>query len=302
MTRMIVRVVFVLVLWPVWASAQQGIAFTPSSNHDTAVDSYTFVVSGPTPRSQNIGKPTPVENEITVLMPAFFDGLAAGNYSAIVRADGPGGTASSAPTGFSVAGDVEPPTAPGAPIIIVDSTQPPPNEWDARAIGSGTGDAAFTGSQLVIHSNGSDTWGTADSFFFVSQETSTDGEIITRVDSLTNTHPHAKAGLMWRETFAAGSRSVQVNVEPNGNIEFMARQTTGGNVMWITGATQAFPVWLRLVRTGSTIAAYRSTNGSTWIGIGSTPTALATSSRVGAFALSHAAATTTAVFGALMRP
>src|SRR6185436_16550691 len=100
-----------------------------------------------------------------------------------------------------------------------------------------------------------------------------DGQIVARVTGLTNTNTYAKAGLMWRETTAAGAVHVILDVRPTGDIEFMSRATTGGETSYIAGATQAN--WLKLTRTGSTIAGYVSTNGTTWTLVGTTTASMA---------------------------
>ena len=87
-------------------TSARGVAFTPSTNHDTSVNSYVveFFTAGAdtttaTPvRSQDVGKPSPVNNEITVDVSATIQALPAGTYVSTVRATGPGGTARSAPS------------------------------------------------------------------------------------------------------------------------------------------------------------------------------------------------------------
>ena len=84
--------------------------FTASSDHATSVTSYLFEVfaSGANPATatpvatSDLGKPAPAaNNDITVDRATFFNGLAAGNYVATVRAIGPGGTTRSASVTFT---------------------------------------------------------------------------------------------------------------------------------------------------------------------------------------------------------
>jgi hypothetical protein len=76
--------------------------FTASTNHSTSVDSYRmdFFPVGSTSaiRTQNLGKPNPVNGDIAVDIATLVQGLPAGNYFVTVTAIGPGGNAQSAPS------------------------------------------------------------------------------------------------------------------------------------------------------------------------------------------------------------
>ena len=81
------------------------VAFTPSPDHATLVTSYLVELhraSDPvtaTPvASRNVGKPAPVNNEITVDISDIVNPLAAGSYYAVVTAIGAGGSAASTPS------------------------------------------------------------------------------------------------------------------------------------------------------------------------------------------------------------
>src|SRR5205807_1864961 len=67
-----------------------------------------------------------------------------------------------------------------------------------------------------------------------------------------------------------GSAHVILDVRPNGSIEFMTRSSNGGSTSYLAGATQAAPVWLKLTRVGDTVTGFVSTNGSSWMQVGST--------------------------------
>jgi hypothetical protein len=75
---------------------------------------------------------------------------------------------------------------------------------------------------------------------------------------------------MMRESLAADSRHVILDIEPTGTVEFMTRQDAGGNTRWIAGSSHLFPAWLRLTRSGSTIEGSISDDGMTWWTLGST--------------------------------
>jgi hypothetical protein len=70
--------------------------------------------------------------------------------------------------------------------------------------------------------------------------------------SLDNTHPFANAGLMVRDGLAPDAVTLIVDVKPNGEIEFMARQCTGCDMQYFGGRTVALPVDLYVQRQNST--------------------------------------------------
>jgi hypothetical protein len=164
-----------------------------------------------------------------------------------------------------------------------------PSPWlnqDVGAVGI-AGSTSFSGGAFTVNGSGADIWGTADGFQFVYQTLNGDGQIVARVTSLLNTNTNAKAGLMFRGDLTAGSPHVILDVEPSGNIEFMTRSTSGGQTTWLAGTTRAAPVWLMLVRSGSTVTGFMSTDGSTWTTVGSTAISLPATTNVGLIVTSH---------------
>jgi regulation of enolase protein 1 (concanavalin A-like superfamily) len=82
------------------------IEFTPSMDHSTSnVTSYTVAIyrssdpsTGVPVATRDLGKPTPVNNLITVDISTLVNPLPAGSYYAVVRSIGPGGTTASTPS------------------------------------------------------------------------------------------------------------------------------------------------------------------------------------------------------------
>src|SRR5262249_13322796 len=189
-------------------------------------------------------------------------------------------------------------SAPGQPsndATIVPKPVPPPPPttlpapWGAQDVGA-TGSAGTsscgTGVFTVVGA-GADIWGTADSFRYVSQSASGDTQIVARVTGLQNTNTYAKAGVMIRETTAASSAHVVLDVRPNGSIEFMTRSANGAATAFIAGGTQTTPAWLKLVRSGGTATASISADGSTWTTVGTTPVTMAATATIGLAVTSH---------------
>jgi regulation of enolase protein 1 (concanavalin A-like superfamily) len=123
-----------------------------------------------------------------------------------------------------------------------------------------------TGTYFVSGA-GSDIWGTADSFHAVLRDIVGDSVLSARVVSEDATNPFAKAGLVIGDSTASGARVI-LDVKPDGGIEFMARSTNGASMSFIAGSNGAFPVWLRLTRTGDQFTAETSSDGSAWTSVG----------------------------------
>lgn len=297
----------VLLLFPVLALAQTGVAFTASPDHSAMVNgqpvltNYELRVTGAATSSTNLGKPTPTNNVITVTtLKPFFDALPFGSYSAVIAAIGPGGASVSAPTSFTRDMPLVPPRPPGSAPTIIDATG---QAWVTEGIGGQQGEAVFVGNQLQITSTGGNTWNAADAFWFVHQPEDGDGDVIARVDRVDFTHRHAKGGVQFREGLTAGSRVVQLNVEPDGSIEFMRRATTNGTMALVLKApagSATLPLWLRLRRAGNTFSAATSRDGLTWTAFSSTSVAMAPLTHAGALQLANQG-TGTAAFARVFR-
>lgn len=164
-----------------------------------------------------------------------------------------------------------------------------PSPWLTQDVGAvGTpGSASYGNGTFNIAGAGADIWGTADAFRYVYQSVNGDATIVARVASVQNTNAYAKAGVMLRESLAAGSAHVILDVRPDGNIEFMTRTSTNGSTSYLAGATKAPPAWLKLVRAGNVVTGSVSSNGSTWTVVGSTSTTMSTTATLGMLVNSH---------------
>jgi hypothetical protein len=113
--------------------------------------------------------------------------------------------------------------------------------------------------------SGVDIWDIADEFHFAFKEISGAAKIIARVDSISETDPWAKAGVMIRDSLDADSTYAAVLVTPENGIRFQYRNTAGGitDRQFVEGITA--PQWVRLERTaGGLVRAYYSADGTTW--------------------------------------
>jgi regulation of enolase protein 1 (concanavalin A-like superfamily) len=65
------------------------------------------------------------------------------------------------------------------------------------------------------------------------------------------------------------------------------RKTNGGSAANITGTAGTAPMWVKIVRAGSVITAYQSSNGATWQKVGSVTLTIGTTVQVGLAVTSH---------------
>jgi hypothetical protein len=150
----------------------------------------------------------------------------------------------------------------------------PPPGWHSSDIGDvgQSGSAVESNGAWTINGAGGDIWGTADAFRYLWQGISGQGpQLNVRIDDLKDTHPFAKAGLMVRQTLDPDSPAIVLDVTPSGNVEFMVRDTKGGEMAYLGGTTVTFPVWLRLDNAraglGTDYAASVSQDGVHFIGL-----------------------------------
>lgn len=149
-----------------------------------------------------------------------------------------------------------------------------PYPWltqDVGAVGL-AGAADIANGIFTVTGSGSDIWDAADAFRFMYVPVTGNCTVTVRVASLQNTDPWAKAGLMIREVTYANSANAFIAVTPGNGVTCQTRTTTGGNSGYNNTTGLSAPYWVRLVRSGNTFTAYRSTNGLNWTQQGSTTT------------------------------
>jgi regulation of enolase protein 1 (concanavalin A-like superfamily) len=158
-----------------------------------------------------------------------------------------------------------------------------PSPWASQDIGAVgvSGSTTHSSGTFTVKGSGSNIWYNADGFQFAYQTMSGDGSIVARVASIQNTHSDAKAGVMIRESLAPGSKHTLMNLTPTGDNQFVRRIATSGASTYTSGGIHAAPYWVRLVRSGSSITASISANGSTWTTVGSETLAMTANVYVG---------------------
>jgi WD40 repeat protein/regulation of enolase protein 1 (concanavalin A-like superfamily) len=134
-----------------------------------------------------------------------------------------------------------------------------------------TGSASFDAVARVIHlrGSGSDIWDSADHCYFLGQPQRGDFQVtVTALTKPTDTNMWAKAGLMIRESPAAGARNAFLAVTPGSSpgkgLSFQWRSTTNDETDYqqvLSDRELKTPLTLRLTRRGDAITAEYSWDG-----------------------------------------
>jgi regulation of enolase protein 1 (concanavalin A-like superfamily) len=164
-----------------------------------------------------------------------------------------------------------------------------PSEQQSLDIGSPAvgGATTYDNGVYTITAGGADIWGSSDQFRFVYQQVTGDMEVVAHVASLKQVHPWTKAGVMIRESLSAASRNAMALISSGKGYSFQWRLDTGGLTAYSPNGVGAVPAWVRLVRSGQTIQAFNSADGSAWTPIGAQAVAMASSVYVGLAVASH---------------
>ncbi len=157
------------------------------------------------------------------------------------------------------------------------------------------------GGTITMTGSGSDIWGNSDEFHFAYKTLTGPGTIVARVQSVDNTDPWAKAGVMIRETLDPDSKHAFGCVTPENGVASQGRIDTGSSSFNTAEGGITAPHWVKLERSISGVfTVSHSTNGSSWTQVsGASPANIQMASTVyiGLAVTSHNAdATCEAVF------
>ncbi len=126
---------------------------------------------------------------------------------------------------------------------------------------------------IVMGAIGADIWGTADQFRFAYKSLNGNGSIVARVESIANTWPWAKGGVMIRERIDPGAAHAMVVLTPENGVALQYRPTMNGPSLSVDEPGPVAPYWVKLTRSGNTFKAERSEDGVNWVSITADPAA-----------------------------
>jgi hypothetical protein len=159
----------------------------------------------------------------------------------------------------------------GPPVRLPVTTVPGLPAWIGSSINEGEwlGSVRFqpaTG-EIILRGSGPDLWDKYDGFYFLNQAVTGDFQITVRaLTRPVGAHEWAKAGLMVRDSLAAGARNGHLVLTAQHGIQWQWRpsgeqETVDVKAEVIPHAALKLPILLRLTRRGNTIAAETSQDG-----------------------------------------
>jgi len=165
--------------------------------------------------------------------------------------------------------------------------------WGTADVGpvAVAGHASWNGASgtFTVAGAGSDVWGSSDQFRMTYQRIAGDATIVARVTGVENTDPWAKIGLDLRDSLDANARHAAMLISAGNGPQFLWRGSTGGSTSGVNNNsnTPFAPVWLKLVRSGTTLTGYTSSDGIGWFAYGSATISLNSTIYAGLITCSH---------------
>ena len=150
----------------------------------------------------------------------------------------------------------------------------PPGWLDADIGSPGLiGSATFTNGSWTIYGGGKDVC-TTDQSHFAWRPLTGDAVITAEVVNIDNA-PFGEAGVILRNDLTPGTLVASALATTNNGVTFQWRASAGMNCSYqvaIGLQNSGVPIWVRLVRSGSSFSGFFSTNGVDFVQIGSTQT------------------------------
>jgi hypothetical protein len=153
-----------------------------------------------------------------------------------------------------------PGTSTGLPAGWLDQDVGFPTLPGSAAVNPGNG-------TWVISGSGTDVWNTSDQFHFAAADLTGNGMLVARAVQVENTGAHPKAGVMLRDTLNSNAPYAFVFAGSN-TVNFESRPVTGASSTNTRSIVATCPQWLKIIRTGTSFAAFFSSDGATWNSLG----------------------------------
>ena len=174
------------------------------------------------------------------------------------------------------------------PAIIATETMPVVTTkedisapWRSTNVGTGQlAGEAYSDAGIFVQTGSGLVGDKSDSFYFTYQILSNNGEIIAHVTHLPASGTVGYAGVMVRDSLAGNAKHVFLAVDYSNNCQLNSRIKSGAKTKSIRAGADS-GTWVRLIRIGKKIMAYRSAEGTNWIHIGTTKVTMAANCYIG---------------------
>ena len=145
-----------------------------------------------------------------------------------------------------------------------------PSRWSSQDIGATAiaGSACYSNGTYTLKASGNDIWDVADQFHFAYNVLTGDGNLVARVNTMDNSNPWNKCGIIFRESLDAGSRHAFMALTSGNGVAFQNRPVTDGSSNNTNTGTMTAPYWVKLTKSGSVYSAFASPDSVQWSQIG----------------------------------
>lgn len=143
------------------------------------------------------------------------------------------------------------------------------------------GSHSYENGVFVVKAGGANIYDRHDEFHFGHVPLTGDAELTVKVESVSNTNPWTKAGLMFRGGLGDDPKYVGLYITPENGVNMQWRTEKGANAAGSTQFAARSPIWLRLLRTGNTFYGFYSHDGKAWEFVESVNVAMPATARAG---------------------
>ncbi len=178
-------------------------------------------------------------------------------------------------------------------IVFAGATNP----WATTDLGSvDVAGSTIPGDIFTQQASGADLWGTADGGQMIYQPMSDDCEITARVTEVGTVNAWSKASVMMRSGTADNAADAYVLISNTEGVSLQYRTSAGSSAAQLVNVpTPRVPVWLSLVKNGSTFTGYYAPDNSgtpgTWVLLTSTTGISSVTANVGSSYIAGLAST-----------
>lgn len=133
----------------------------------------------------------------------------------------------------------------------------------------------------LLTGSGVNSSNTFDQGQFAYQTYAGNVAIVAQISSLTSANAYAKSGLFFRNSTAADAAFASIAVTAGQGLVFSWRANDGATANSLQITNVASPVWVKLVRQGSSLVGYYGTDGQNWMSFPPAVVSLASKALVG---------------------
>ncbi|HTV62908.1 MAG TPA: PA14 domain-containing protein, partial [Verrucomicrobiae bacterium] len=130
------------------------------------------------------------------------------------------------------------------------------------------GGSTCSNSVWILRGGGAGIGGTNDGFHFLYQPCISNVELTVHLDGQQSTNAWAEAGIIISESLSPSARNALVAFTPGNGLVFQSRSVAGSSGETAQVGGFSLPCWLRILRSGNTLAGYVSPNNAQWTQVG----------------------------------